>query len=72
MTLPLQLIASCKGIQDSLGFWIPIVSSILDSLSCIPPNPKRSIPDFHAFRNPDSLIWGEIDYDLYWGGDDMA
>ena len=36
MTQPLQLIASCKGIQDILGFWIPIVSSILDSLSCIP------------------------------------
>ena len=35
MTQPLQLIASCKGIRESLGFWILIVSSILDSLSCI-------------------------------------
>ena len=41
-----------------LGFWIPIVSGMLDSLFCIPESKPR-IPDstrqkFHGFRNPDS------------------
>ena len=27
---------SSEGIQKSLGFWIPFVSGIPDSLSCIP------------------------------------
>ena len=38
-------IAPCKGIQDSLGFRIPIVSGIPDSLSCIPDSISKIFPD---------------------------
>ena len=46
-----------------LGFWIPIVSGIPDSLGCIPDSKAQKSgfhkQKFHTFRNPDSLIWGE-------------
>ena len=46
-----------------LGYRIPIVSGIPDSLSCIPDS-KTQDSTFHkqkflGFRNPDSFIWGE-------------
>ena len=51
-----------------LGFWIPILKRIPDSLNCIPDSRfyKQNFPDsgFHkqkflGFRNPDSLTRGE-------------
>ena len=46
-----------KRIQDNLGFWIPIISGIPDSLSCVPDS-KAQDSGFHkqkflGFRNPD-------------------
>ena len=40
-----------------LGFWIPIVSRIPDSLCCIPDS-KMHKENFHGLRNPDSYISG--------------
>ena len=57
-----QLLDS-KSFSVELGFRIPIVSSIPDSLSCIPDS-KAQDSGFHKhkcqrFRNPDSLTWGD-------------
>ena len=42
-----------------LGFWIPIVSGIPDSLSCIPDSKAQDCgfhkQNFHGFRNPYSI-----------------
>ena len=51
------------SLSVKLGFWIPIVSGIPDSLSCIP-DAKDQISDstsknFPGFRNSDSLTWRE-------------
>ena len=49
-----------------LGFWIPIVNGILDSLSCIPDSKA------HGFRNPlhrpiyALLIKREVTVAVYW------
>ena len=47
-----------------LGFWVPIVSGIPDSLSCTPDS-KTQDSRFHKqkflrFRNPDSHTWGGL------------
>ena len=67
-----HLIAPFKGIQDSLGFYIPchgfrilIVSRIPDSLICILES-KVQDSTFHkqtfsGFRYPDSLTWSQIE-----------
>ena len=45
-----------------LGFWIPIVSGILYSLSCIPDSKAKDFifhkQKFPSIRNPYSLTWG--------------
>ena len=47
-----------------LGFWIPIVSGIPDSLSCIPDSQAQVFgfhkQKFHGFWNPYSIKWGEL------------
>ena len=47
-----------------LGFWIPIVSGIPDSLSCIPDSKAQDFgfhkQNFYGFRNPYSIKWGEL------------
>ena len=86
-TRGVRFFAPCKGISDSLGFripgtgfqylsvelgfWIPIVSGIPDSLSCIPDSKTKDsgflkqnfqgsrIPQAKISRIP-SLTWGEI------------
>ena len=51
-----------------LGFWIPIISRIPDSLSCIPDSKAQDSgfhkQNFYGFRDPDSLTWGETTYTL--------
>ena len=51
-------------ISVELGFWIPIVSGILDSLSCIPDSKTQDCgfhtPKFPEFRNPDSWKVGRL------------
>ena len=51
-------------LSAELGFWIPIVSGIPDSLSCIPESKTQDCgfhsENFPGFRNPDSLTWGEM------------
>ena len=51
------------------GFWIPNLSGIPGSLSCIPDYKAKDTgfhkPKFLRFRNPDSLTWGEI---FQWAG----
>ena len=47
-------IAPCKEIQDSLGFWIPLVIRIPDSLSCIADS-KAQDSGFHK-QNLDSQL----------------
>ena len=47
-----------------LGFWIPNVGGIPDSLSCIP-DCKAQDSGFHkqkfpGFQNPDSLTWSRV------------
>ena len=42
-----------QSLSVKLGFWIPIVSGIQDSLSCIPDSKVRD----SVFRNADSLTW---------------
>ena len=46
-----------------LGFRIPIVSGIPDSLSCIPDskalNSGFNKPRFPGMRNQDSITWGD-------------
>ena len=47
-----------------LGFWVPIVSGIPDSLSCTPDS-KTQDSRFHKqkflrFRDPDSHTWGGL------------
>ena len=44
-------IAPCKEIQDSLGFWIPLVIGIRDSLSCIADSKARD-SGFHKQNFP--------------------
>ena len=80
------MVAPRKGIQDSLGFWIPgcgfripgtgvqslsvdygfwipILSGIPDSFSCILDSKAQDSRfhkhKFHRFRNPDFLTWGD-------------
>ena len=47
-----------------LGFWIPILSRILDSLTCTPDSKPQDSgfhkQKFHGFRNPDSLTWDDV------------
>ena len=47
-----------------LGFWIPIVSRILDSLGCIPDSKPQDFgfhnENFPGFGNPNSLTCGDI------------
>ena len=82
-----NIVAPCKGIEDSLGFWIPrrgfpisgtwfqslsvelgfwipILSRIPDSLSCIldskaQDSRRKPKANISRFRNLDSLTWGE-------------
>ena len=48
-----------------LGFWIPIVGEITDSLNSIPDSKAQDSgfqldrEKFSEFRNPDSFTWGE-------------
>ena len=46
-----------------LGFWIPVVSGIPDSLNCIPDSISQDSrfhkQKFPRFWNPDSLTWGD-------------
>ena len=44
-------ITPCKEIQDSLGFWIPLVTGIPDSLSCIADS-KAQDSGFHKQNFP--------------------
>ena len=48
-----------------LRFWIPLVSVILDSLSCIPYSKAKDSwfhkQEFLTFRNPDFLTRGNLD-----------
>ena len=58
-----------------LGFWIPIASTIPDSLNCIPDSKAQDsgfymqiFPDsrfhklkFPGFWNPDNLKWGDLE-----------
>ena len=71
-------LAPCKGIQDSLGFWIPgttfqsrsvelgfwipNLSRISDSTSKIFPYPWYQKQKFPRFWNPESLTWGDKFY----------
>ena len=53
-----------QSLWVELGFWIPVVCGIPDSLSCLP-DPKAQDSRFHkqnfpGFGNPDSLTWGDI------------
>ena len=48
-----------------LGFWIPVVNGIPDSLRCIPDSKSQDSgfykQNFPRFRNPDSLTWGDTE-----------
>ena len=54
--------------QRKLGFWIPMVSGIPDSLSCIfgilrpriPDSTSKMFPDSGLNKQKDSLTWGEF------------
>ena len=45
-----------NSLSAELGFWIPIVCGITDSLNCIPNSSTQKVA---GLRNPDSLTWGE-------------
>ena len=49
-----QWIPDSRSLSVGLGFWIPIVTGIPDSLSCIP-DPKAQ--DSGSKNFPDSVIW---------------
>ena len=51
------LFAGFQSLSAELGFWIPIVCGILDSLSCIPD--YKGQQSFPWFRNSDSRMYGE-------------
>ena len=52
----------CRSVE--LRFWIPIVSGIPDSLSCIPESKAQDFvfhkQTFPRFRNRDSLTWSGL------------
>ena len=80
MAQPVDMFVLCNGIQKGLGlqipgtgfqslsmeleFWIPIVSGIPESLSCIPGSTlfSRILESSYrrkTFPNPDSLTWDD-------------
>ena len=62
-------IAPCKEIQDSLGFWIPLVIGVPDSLSCIADS-KAQDSRFHKqifFPIPVSLTWAKSQHNTACG-----
>ena len=52
-----------------LGYWIPIVSGIPDSLRCIPHSKAQDSrfykQKFPWFRNPIPLTWGDLQHDKF-------
>ena len=54
-----------QSLSVELGFWIPIVSWILDSLNCSPDSKAQDSwfhkQEFLTFRNPDFLTRGNLD-----------
>ena len=52
-----------QSLSLELGFWIPVVSGIPDSLSCIPDSKVQDLgfhkQKFPCLWNSDSLTWGE-------------
>ena len=61
----LLIAPSKQGMQASLGFWIPVVNGIPDSLLCIRDSKSQDSgfykQNFPRFRNPDSLTWGDTE-----------
>ena len=57
-----------QSLSGELGFWIPIVSWIPDSLRCVS-DFKAQGPGFQLQKFPDSLIWGDVSgySSLRWG-----
>ena len=53
-----------QHLSVELGFWIPIVSGIPDSLSCTPDSKTQDFrfhkQKFLRFQNPDSITWGGL------------
>ena len=53
-----------QSLWVELGFWIPVVHGIPDSLNCIPDSKAQDSrfhkQNFPGFGNPDSLTWGDI------------
>ena len=54
-----QWIPDSRSLSVGLGLWIPFVSGIPDSLSCIPDSKAQDSTGFPRFWNPDSLTCGK-------------
>ena len=58
-----------QSLSVKLGFWIPILSRIPDSLRCIPDSIAQDSgfykQKFHGFRNTDSITWSDPSFDKY-------